>query len=820
MDKLIVLKLDGDCEQGFRCTLKIGENNQFPSTDFTGSENLPPNPELAAFEAEHWLEKYRPLGSHSRRRRHQQNFVHLIYPFLHPNTKKNSAVKSVTTGFSFRIKPKRMSSRPSLNDCKESGEKLAQMMNDWLSSPEFAKVDRMIGDNLNRDEEARVLICTDDKHLQKLPWNRWNLFTERFPNAEPSLSKLNYVKSEIPRKPVRKSRVKILAILGNSTGINVTKDQRILENLSNADVRFLVEPKRDEINDQLWEEAWDIIFFAGHGETENDTGKIYINQTDSLTIDELWYGLRKAVNKGLQLAIFNCCDGLGLARNLDDFQMIPQMILMRELVPDFVAQEFLKCFLKEFVDGKSLYAAAREARHRLEGFEDRFPCASWLPIIWQHPAAIPPVWNDFLLPPDSAVAEEVLTAVAAPKRPQVKVFSRWRAVVLASAGCSLAVMGARYLGVLEPVELSMFDRLLGQREPELIDNRLLVVEITDKDASQYGYPQNDATLAVALDKLQKFKPLAIGLNMHRNSAREPGRQKLISLFNNNPNIITICSYSSTDKNFDPAPEFSETQLTNQVSFSNLPKDELGNEKGASVRRQFLSYDLKLSNFANNCKTPNSFSLQLALRFLENQGIKSETTQNQEWRIGDVTFPRLAKRTVGYQNVNASVSQVLLNYRANNPKPAFKVTLQEVLSGKITSDLVKDKIVLIGHTSEVSKDYADTLYGKMPVVWIHTQMVSQILSAVIDKRPLLWVLPQWQGIQWGDAIFVWLVAVTGGLLAGRGRSLLVLTIAGGAMIFVVYQGCMAIMAFGGWMPLVPAVLALVATGGILFLYDRS
>ena len=211
---------------------------------------------------------------------------------------------------------------------------------------------------------------------------------------------------------------------------------------------------------------------------------------------------------------------------------------------------------------------------------------------------------------------------------------------------------------------------------------------------------------------------------------------------------------------------------------------------------------------------------MALRFLENQGIKSEITQNQEWRIGDVTFPRLANRTAGYQNLKAAVSQVLLNYRANNPKPAFKVTLQEVLSGKVNSDLVKGKIVLIGHTSEVSKESFDTLYGKMPGVWIHTHMVSQILSAVIDKRPLLWVLPQWQGIQWGDAIFVWLVAVTGGLLAGRGRSLLVLTIAGGAMIFVVYQGCMAIMAFGGWMPLVPAVLALVATGGILFLYDRS
>ena len=817
MDKLIVLKLDGNCEQGFRCTLKVGENNQFPSTDFTGSENLPPNPELVAFEEEHWREKYRALGSHSRHQ--QQNLVHLIYPFLHPDTKKNTAVKSVTTGLSFRIKPKRMSTRPSLNDCKESGQKLAQMLNDWLSSPEFAKVDRLIGDSLNRDEEARVLICTDDKHLQKLPWNRWNLFTERFPKAEPSLSKLNYVKSEIPRKPIRKSKVKILAILGNSAGIDVRKDQKILEGLSNADVRFLVEPKRDEINDQLWEEAWDIIFFAGHGETENDTGKIYINQTDSLTIDELWYGLRKAVNNGLQLAIFNCCDGLGLARNLDDFQMIPQMILMRELVPDFVAQEFLKCFLKEFVDGKSLYAAAREARHRLEGFEDRFPCASWLPIIWQHPAAVPPVWNDFLLEPNSPIVTEIVTAVATPKRPQVKSFSRLRSVVLASAGCSLAVMGARSLGVLEPVELSMLDRLMRQRESELIDNRLLVVAVTDKDSEKYDYPQSDAVVAAMLDKLQQLKPLAIGLNMHRYPVREPGRQKLISLFNNNPNIITVCKYDP-NKNFDPPPEFSENQLTNQVSFSNLPKDEQGNEKGNSVRRQLLSYDPKLSNFTNNCKSPKSFSLLLASRFLENQGIKSEITQNQEWRIGDVTFPRLANRTGGYQNLNAPVSQVLLNYRANNAKPAFKVTLEEVLSGKVTSDLVKGKIVLIGHSSEVSKDYSDTLYGKMPGVWIHAHMVSQILSAVIDKRPLLRVLPQWQGIQWGDGIFVWLVAVTGGLLAGRGRSPLVLTIAGGATIFVVYQGCMAIMAFGGWMPLVPSVLALVATGGILFMYDRS
>jgi CHASE2 domain-containing sensor protein len=819
MDKLIILKLDGDCEEGFRCTLKIGKNNQFPSIDFTESKKLPANPEIAVFEEEHWLQKYRALGANSRH--HQENLVHLIYPFLHKGAKKNTAVKSaVAKGLSFRrIKPKRIKTRTPVNDCKESGKKLALMLNDWLKSPEFAKVDRMIGDNLNPDEEARVLICTDDKHLHKLPWNQWDLF-ERFPKAEHSLSKLNYVTLENPGQPIRKSKVRILAILGNSDGIDVTQDRQTLENLSpNADVKFLVEPKLDEINDELWEQSWDIIFFAGHGETEDDIGKIYINQTDFLTINELWCGLRKAVKNGLQLAIFNCCDGLGLARNLDDFQMIPQMILMREFVPDFVAQEFLKCFLKEFVDGKSLYAAAGEARRWLETWEKDFPCASWLPVIWQHPAAKPAVWSDFLIEPNSpAVTPDLTWVAAAPKRPPVKGFSRLKSVILASAGCTLAVMGTRYFGVMEPWELSMFDRLMSKREPELIDNRLLVVEVTNKDADKYGYPQTDATIAKAIGQLQQFKPLAIGLNMHRNSARQPGRQDFISLFAKNSNIFTICSYKSI-KIYEPPPEFSLSQLINQVGFSNLPKDEVLNEKGTSIRRQPLSYNPNISDFKDTCKSPNSFSLLLAMRFLESQGMKLEKNQNEELLIGDVTFKRLATRTGGYQKLDALVTQILLNYRAN-PKPALKVTLQEVLEGKINSDLVKGKIVLIGHTSGVLGDEFDTPYGKMPGVWIHAHMVSQILSAVIDKRPLMWVWPEWQGFQWGDAVFVWLVALTGGLLVGRGRSLLVLAIAGSAMIFVLYQGSIVILVFGGWMPLVPSVLALVATGGILCMYDRS
>ncbi len=122
------------------------------------------------------------------------------------------------------------------------------------------------------------------------------------------------------------------------------------------------------------------------------------------------------------------------------------------------------------------------------------------------------------------IAEDLTATSSAPKRPQVKGFSRLKSAILASAGCTLAVMGARSLGVMQPWELSMFDRLMNQRQAEPIDNRLLVVEVTDKDVEKYRYPQNDATIAGAIDKLQQFQPLAIGLNMHRNLAREPGEK--------------------------------------------------------------------------------------------------------------------------------------------------------------------------------------------------------------------------------------------------------------------------------------------------------
>ncbi len=91
-----------------------------------------------------------------------------------------------------------------------------------------------------------------------------------------------------------------------------------------------------------------------------------------MTVEQLKKALAQAVGKGLQLAIFNSCDGLGLARDLAQLQ-IPYTIFMGEPVPDTVAQQFLKYFLASFTQGKNFYLAVKEARERLEALETKFP---------------------------------------------------------------------------------------------------------------------------------------------------------------------------------------------------------------------------------------------------------------------------------------------------------------------------------------------------------------------------------------------------------------------------------------------------------------
>ncbi|HEY9741747.1 MAG TPA: hypothetical protein V6C90_14760 [Coleofasciculaceae cyanobacterium] len=48
--------------------------------------------------------------------------------------------------------------------------------------------------------------------------------------------------------------------------------------------------------------------------------------------------------------------------------------------------------LRAFASGKSFYLAARQTRELLQGLEDDFLCATWLPILYHNPAEAPLAW--------------------------------------------------------------------------------------------------------------------------------------------------------------------------------------------------------------------------------------------------------------------------------------------------------------------------------------------------------------------------------------------------------------------------------------------
>jgi CHASE2 domain-containing sensor protein len=94
------------------------------------------------------------------------------------------------------------------------------------------------------------------------------------------------------------------------------------------------------------------------------------------------------------------------------------------------------------------------------------------------------------------------------------------------------------------------------------------------------------------------------------------------------------------------------------------------------------------------------------------------------------------------------------------------------------------------------------------------MVSQILSAVENRRSLLWFSPLW-----GDALWIWAWSMVGGIIGWQFLSSpLRLGLSSGVAIITLNGICfIVLLTNGGLLPVVPSALALVGTGGIVLAY---
>ena len=819
MSKLVVLTLlGGDLNQGFPVvTVQVWDNNQF--FKITGS--LPAAPELDKLYL-HWL---------------------LLYEAVHQRLGNKKRIKVHHNDIT----------NVSIHEFNRVCQDLQVRINNWLKSPSFQNTEQRLRTLLDRNDEIRIIIETDTVILHQLPWNLWTFFDD-YPQAELGLSNHEYASPQVLKSEKSSTgKVRILAILGNRVGIDIDRDSSLLQSLSDTQTTFIVEPSRKELDRQLWNYDWDILFFAGHSASfaDGERGEIYINQTESLTIYQLKNALKTAIKRGLKIAIFNSCDGIGLARNFADLN-IPQMIVMRMGVPDLIAQEFLKHFLTAFANTRPLYLAVREARERLQGLENEFPCASWLPVIYQNPTTIPTTWNELrdddfretksitksdtkyiaqalpesknLLPKSDSNADSKSGSKSNSKsNSKSKLFT----LLISIFVVAFSTIGLRYLGVFEKIELQSFDQMLRLRPREHPDPRVVVVEVTEKDIQSLQEKTrglksiSDQNLAKLLNKIQEYQPRVIGLDIYRDFLDPPDKSDPIQLSNelSEDNLVVICK--GLDRQYDPqGVKPPEGVPLERQAFSDAIQDPDG-----IVRRQIL---MLRQDPASPCTTPTSLSLQLASGYLSYNNIIPEIRGDGYVKFGSKIFKPLKPGHSGaYQQgfnlegVDLGGIQILINYRNTNDH--FRVSLQDVLNDKVTPDLLKDKVVMIGVTANTVSDTWSTPYSnakqtyqEIPGVFIQAQKVSQILSAVLEQRPSLWVLPFWGDIIW---IFGW--SVLGSVIFWRVHSLSGKGYATVAIVVILYGVCaIALFQEGLWLPFIPSAFGIVAVSvSILLIQNR-
>ncbi|MBE9032559.1 CHASE2 domain-containing protein [filamentous cyanobacterium LEGE 11480] len=727
MGKVVDLKLNLQAEHSYHVTLSIYQEGQ--STQRQVSAQLPPAIDLLK-QYQKWQDSYRRLSQFGSR-----------------------AIRPKQITINGDIQQRR-------DECRQRGKQLNHALNQWLQSPGFRTIRETWLDEISQSESVRVIIQTDQVETRHLPWHCWDLVETRSPQSEIAFGASNF-RAPKPKAIPQTDAVKILAILGNSDGIDIDHDRQTLQQLSNADVTFLVQPDRRDVSGQLWQQHWDIIFFAGHSCTEGETGRIYLNAEDSLTLDELRAGLTYAVNNGLQLAIFNSCDGLGLASELEKLH-IPQLIVMREPVPDQVAQLFLTYFLQAFAEDLSLYLAVREARQRLEAIEDEFPNASWLPVIFQNPAVRPPTWSslcgDAQMPSETTKISwgQPLTTSKVVVVPPVPYKRRWlskRQAAVLTCGVTALGLGLRHLGLFEQGELWVYDRFAQIQAASPVSagkQKILLVTINDQDVQKYDNPISDRVLLDGLRRIQQQQPRAVGIDIYRDSpvAKQADWVALTKYLKQTPQVVGLCQVGEVNGVIRPEMAVKPPQA--------MPMERVGYADGLipdpdqRVRRYSFAMDEREGAV---CQTPFSFAFQVLNTYYQGnlqyeyddvKGLKlwPENQANQA-----IWLPPLSPRLGGYHRSTGDMAGVQLVIDYTGLKQAQLINFETLLTSPENDlrSLVRDRIVLIGYASGQDPQKSDlhlTPVEQTYGVRIHAQVIQQILKMFSGIGKITRSLSEW------------------------------------------------------------------------------
>ncbi|BBD62274.1 hypothetical protein NIES2109_51130 [Nostoc sp. HK-01] len=383
---------------------------------------------------------------------------------------------------------------------------------------------------------------------------------------------------------------------------------------------------------------------------------------------------------------------------------------------------------------------------------------------------------------------------------------KYRELVVA---CSVAVciVLMRSVGMFQSLELAGLDHFFRLRPNEQLEERITIVAIDEDSLRRVGsWPIPDGVIAQLLKKLQVHQPRAIGLDIYRDLAVNPGHQELVDIYSSMPNLIGIQLLTEKTNTRVLAPIKMNPQ---QVGFNNLLYDIDG-----KVRRNLLYLHMNNQHY-------ESFALKLALQYLQAENIKpKKSPENPDYlSLGKAVFIPFRGNDGGYVRADDKGYQILANF----PKPlcdkksgefcSFRqISMSDVLDGKVPISWIRDRIVLIGSTAPSLQDFVFIPYsGQMlgtakPVAGIELQayFISELISSALVGRPLLRVWPKFWEYLW---IFGW--SYLGSAIIWRiksfSKSIPRVLLSLGILFLSSYLAFLA----GWWLPLIPGILTFIS-----------
>jgi len=359
--------------------------------------------------------------------------------------------------------------------------------------------------------------------------------------------------------------------------------------------------------------------------------------------------------------------------------------------------------------------------------------------------------------------------------------------------CGLVIIGIRSTGLLQELELNLYDWLLRSRPAATLNPpRITYITISEEDIRRQGrWPITDKTLAQALRLLVGYQPRAIGVDVYRDIEVPPGHKELIALLPKHPQIVMISQLGGDTVTRIPPP--SVLQGSQQVGFNDILVDPDG-----LIRRALLFQD-------DGDEVAYAFPLRLAMLYLAKDGVAPEQDPIvPEWiRLGRTTLRPFTASDGGYVNADDAGYQILLDFgAASQALEAFSLT--DLLEGRINARYLTNRIVMIGVTAESVPDvfHIPVRYGaqgrdQFPGVFLHGIITEQLLAAALDGRSPLHVIDETAEIAW---TLLW--GMLGGILGGWARSIWRFSFITLAGLLLITLSAITLFFAGWWVPQVP------------------